>query len=128
MAAIEFAIVTPLLLTFLFGIIAYGVFFGAVHSVQQLAASSARVAMGGLDEEERQDLVADYVSDVLDEGGILAADHVDVVVTASEANSDSLVVSVSYDASELPVWNLYEGLPLPERTITRTSLIRLGGY
>ncbi|MEQ9316744.1 MAG: pilus assembly protein [Henriciella sp.] len=128
LAAIEFAIITPLLLTFVFGIIAYGVFFGAAHSVQQLAANSARAAMGGLDNEERQALVSEYVTASLAEGGLLAPDHLDVVVQASEEDTSSIIVSVSYDASELPVWNLYQGLPLPERMITRKSVIRVGGY
>ncbi|MEM5515968.1 TadE/TadG family type IV pilus assembly protein [Henriciella sp. AS95] len=127
-AAIEFAIVVPLLLLFVFGIIAYGVYFGAAHSVQQLAANSARAAMGGLDMEERQELVHAYVTTALEEGGLLLDDHVGIQVSANEERSDFLVVTVSYDASELPVWNLYNGLPMPEKTITRTSLIRAGGY
>ena len=127
-AAIELAIISPVLLLFIFGIIAYGVYFGAAHSVQQLAANSARAAMGGLDMNERQKLVDTYVATALEQGGLLLGDHLSVDVSSNEDRSDFVVVTVTYDATELPVWNLYQGLPLPEKTITRTSLIRAGGY
>lgn len=127
-AALEFAIISPVLMMFVFGIIAYGIFFGAAHSVQQLAADSARIAIGGLNEEERQKLVSDYVSSAVPRAGLLASDHLEVVIEDVEGDADSILVSVSYDASELPIWNIYAGLPIPEKTITRQSLIRLGGY
>ena len=127
-AAVEFAIIAPLMLFMLFGITAYGVFFGAAHSVQQLAANSARVAMGGVDNEERQSLVADYVANSVPQDGLLLADKLDVAVSEAEDNPGYILVTVTYDANDLPIWNLYNGLPLPERTIVRQSIIRAGGY
>ena len=119
LAAIEFAIVAPLMLFMLFGITAYGVFFGAAHSVQQLAANSARVAMSGVDNEERQSLVADYVANAVPRDGLLLADKLDVDVSEAEDSPGYILVTVTYDANDLPIWNLYNGLPLPERTIVR---------
>ena len=47
-AAIEFAIVAPIFFLMVFGMLAYAIYFGVVHSVQQLAADAARVSVGGL--------------------------------------------------------------------------------
>ncbi|QYJ01642.1 pilus assembly protein [Thalassovita mediterranea] len=127
-SAVEFAIVTPVLLFLLFGIIAYGIFFGAVHSVQQLAANSARAAISGLDLAERQALVEQHLASSLADGGLLTRDAVSVSVETLEDDSSYLRVVVAFDASDLPVWNLYSGLPLPEKTIRREAIIRAGGY
>ncbi|HIG22574.1 MAG TPA: pilus assembly protein [Henriciella marina] len=127
-SAVEFAIVTPVLLFLLFGIIAYGIFFGAVHSVQQLAANSARAAISGLDLAERQALVEQHLASSLPDGGLLTRDAVSVSVETLEDDSSYLRVVVAFDASDLPVWNLYSGLPLPEKTIRREAIIRAGGY
>lgn len=127
-AAIEFAIVAPVMLFLMFGMIAYGVFFGAVHSVQQLAANSARAAMGGFDLAEREVLVREHVAAVVASDNLLHEPYLGVVVEPVEGQADFLRVTVTYDASELPIWNLYGGLPLPEKTITRSSVIRTGGY
>lgn len=127
-SAVEFAIVAPVLLFLLFGIVAYGIFFGAVHSVQQLAANSARAAIAGLDLDERRSLVEAHVAATVSGGGLLARDALAVEVAPIEGNETFLKVTVTFDASHLPVWSLYEGLPLPETTIRREAIIRNGGY
>ena len=127
-AAVEFAIIAPVLMLVLFGIIAYGIFFGVAHSVQQQASNSARAAMGGLNSAERQALVEAYVETYLERDGLLIAEHLTVEVEPLEGDETIMAVRVSYDAAELPVWNLYNGLPPPERIIERQSLIRTGGY
>lgn len=48
-AVIEFAILTPVYLLLLTGMLAYGIYFGAAHALQQLAADAARTAIAGLD-------------------------------------------------------------------------------
>lgn len=127
-AAVEFAIVAPVLLMILFGIIAYGIFFGAANSIQQLAASGARAAMGGLDIEERQDLVDAYVEAYLADDRLIRREHLTVSVEALEHDETLMAVSVRYDASHLPLWNVYAGFPPPEKIIQRRALIRTGGY
>ncbi|RIJ24354.1 pilus assembly protein [Henriciella barbarensis] len=127
-SAVELAIVAPVLLFLLFGIIAYGVFFGAVHSVQQLAANSARAAIGGLDLVERRSLVERHVAASINEGGLLSREALTVSVEPLNEDPSYLRVVVDFDASQLPVWNLYTGLPLPEKNIRREAVIRAGGY
>jgi hypothetical protein len=43
------------------------------------------------------------------------------------ADGSQFVVSVSYDASSLPIWGLFHGIHMPGKTIRRQSTIRLGG-
>ena len=52
-AALEFAVVLPVFLAVMLGILAYGIYFGAVHSAAQLAADAARASVAGLSDDER---------------------------------------------------------------------------
>ena len=60
-AAVEFAILAPVYLMMLCGMLAYGLYFGAAHSLQQLAADAARISIAGLDGAERDRLVGSYL-------------------------------------------------------------------
>lgn len=126
-AAIEFAILAPIFLMFLFGMIAYGIYFGASHSIGQISADAARVALAGLTETERQSLVNDFIARNADGYIFVDVDHVSVSAHNSVADGTQFVVAVSYDAHDLPMWNLLSGLPLPQSTIFRQSTIRVGG-
>lgn len=126
-AAIEFAILAPIFLLFLFGLIAYGIYFGASHSIGQLSADAARVALAGLTETERRTLVSNFIT--RNANGYMFVDRQRITVDAHDSTVDGtqFVVSVSYDAENLPIWNLMSGLPLPRTTILRQSTIRIGG-
>lgn len=126
-SAIEFAIVAPVFILLVFGMIAYGIYFGAMHSVQQIAADAARTAIAGLDQAERKTLAQRYID--LNADGYVFIDRRKLVVDVKDSDKDSeqFVVALRYDAAELPIWNLLPVLPLPEKTITRSSTIRVGG-
>lgn len=126
-AAIEFAIVAPIFLMLLFGMIAYGIYFGAAHSVQQLAADAARTAIAGLDNEERESLVSSFVENNADNYTFISSDKVAFLFQENPADVNQFTVQVRYDASHLPIWNIFAGLPLPGKTILRTTTIRIGG-
>ncbi len=51
-AAIEFAILRPLMIVMLMSMVVYGGWMWLAQSVQTLATESARVAVGGLDRAE----------------------------------------------------------------------------
>jgi Flp pilus assembly protein TadG len=125
--AIEFAMLAPLFILLLLGMVAYGVYFGASHSVQQIAADAARTAISGLNQQERQSLVDGFVQ--RNAGGYPFIDPQDLSVSAQDSNADAsqFVVSVRYDARGLPIWNLLSDLPLPATVIARQSTIRIGG-
>jgi Flp pilus assembly protein TadG len=42
-SAVEFAMLAPLFILLLLGMVAYGIYFGASHWVQQIAADAARM-------------------------------------------------------------------------------------
>lgn len=126
-AAVEFALVMPVFVLLMFGMIAYAVFFGAAHSVQELAADSARVAVAGLDDTERKQLVSTYISN--NGGGYIFLDPVKLSFTVGTAVNDpnQLAVSVTYDSTNLPIWALLPTYLLPDSVITRRVSIRMGG-
>ena len=117
----------PVFILFLFGMIAYGIYFGASHSVQQIAADAARTAIAGQSAAERRTIVADFVSQ--NAAGYPFIDLGKLTVSAQDSTSDGnqFNVQVSYDARNLPIWNLLPDLPLPGTTIVFRSTIRVGG-
>ena len=126
-AAVEFAIISPLFLLLLFGMIAYGIYFGASHSVQQIAADAARTAVAGLDAAERTALALDYVERNGDGYPFIDSSKLTVQAAADPADPNQFVVRLRYDARDLPVWNLFADLPVPGTMIVRRSSIRIGG-
>lgn len=126
-SAVEFALLSPLFLLLLFGLIAYGIYFGASHSLQQIAADAARTAVAGLDEEERQELVAGFITRNGAGYPFIDPKRMTIAATDSAADGSEFVVSLGYDARDLPIWNLLTGLPLPDTTIAKQTKIRIGG-
>ncbi len=125
--AVEFAILAPLYLLLLLGITAYGIYFGASHSIQQIAADAARTAIAGIDQAERQSLAAQFVGRNAGTYSFVDADAVRVQVRDNPQDAAQFMVTVTYDAENLPIWGLLPALPLPSQTISRTSTIRIGG-
>ncbi len=126
-SAVEFALLAPLFIFLLLGMVAYGIYFGASHSLQQISADAARTAVAGLDAAERQALVDRFIA--ANAAGYPFIDALKLTVAANDSAADAnqFVVSVTYDARELPIWNLFSALPLPDTTIARRSTIRIGG-
>lgn len=125
--AVEFAMIAPIFIAFMLGMTAYGIYFGAAHSVQQLSADAARVALAGISEAERKELVARYIQQNSADYLFIRTEAVVANVSANATDPSQSNVSISYDARSLPIWNLYPPLPLPGQTISRTATIRIGG-
>ena len=126
-SAVEFAIIAPVFLFMIAGMLAYGIYFGAANSVQQAAAEAARASIAGLDDDERRELATAAVNAALTDDGLLQSVHAKIDVTSDPARPDTFNVIISYDASFLPIWDLGPPLPLPSPTIRRTSTVRVGG-
>lgn len=126
-AAVEFALLLPLYLFLLLGMTAYGIYFGAAHSVQQLSADAARRAVAGLSPEERQQMARQFIE--RNAAGYLFIDLDKLTVSVGDSGNDAgqFDVILSYDARDLPIWGLWERLPMPDQTILRRSTIRMGG-
>ena len=125
--AVEFAMLAPLFILLMLGMVAYGIYFGASHSVQQIAADAARTAIAGESASERRTLVQAFVA--ANAGAYPFVDPRRLTIDArdSAADPNQFDVSVRYDARNLPIWNLLAGLPMPDVTISRSSTIRMGG-
>lgn len=126
-ALLEFALLTPVFLLMLVGLIAYGLYFGAAHSVQQLAADAARTSVRGLSPAERDALVGRYLSANAGAYPLLDAGQLRYDIGDKPGDPDQYLVTLRYDAANLPIWNLEIPLPLPSRLITFAATVRRGG-
>jgi Flp pilus assembly protein TadG len=109
-AAVEFALVGPLLMLMLMGMFTYGGYFLTAHTVQQFANDAARAAIAGLDDEERLAMAEQSLRAALSAQGHMRGDLASVDV---RRQGEVLAVDVVYDASEEIYWavhNLVNGL------------------
>jgi Flp pilus assembly protein TadG len=127
-AAIEFAIVGPLFFMVLLGVLIFAIYFGTVHSVQQLAAEAARATVQGLSETERAELAQNQVKSIVGSYPLIDPNYLTVSAATSPGDANLFSVSISYDASRSIVF-AFEGLiPMPPKTIARSAVVRRGGY
>lgn len=123
-AAIEFAIVGPVLILLMMGIFTYGGYFLTAHTVQQMANDAARSAIAGLDDEERlmlarESALASLANQAHMRGGLARVDL--------RRDGATIAIALTYDASEDLYWSFDSLLPVPAPQISRTATIRLGG-
>ena len=127
-SVVEFALVLPVFILVMLGIIAYGIYFGATHSVAQLAADAARASIAGLSDQERVRIVTEHVQRNAGQYALIDAGSVTVDAGPIAGDVTQFKVAVVYDASRLPIWTLGPILPLPSQTIRRVAVIKRGGY
>jgi Flp pilus assembly protein TadG len=125
-SAVEFAILMPVFLLLVFGIIVFGSYLAMVHGVQQLAAEAARRSIAGLNDAERVSLAAGYVSANAASYPLIAANRLTVVSATSGSNV--FVVTVDYDASQSFIYALPTFVPMPPSRIERSAAIPFGGF
>ena len=126
-SAIEFALIAPVFLLLLMGMIAYGIYFGAAHSVQEIASDAARTAVAGLNSTERQQLAQDFIDKNAGNYSFVDGKKLTVKVGDNVKNPNQFNVEVSYDATQLPIWNMFPDVIMPSSTIVKTTAIRIGG-
>ncbi len=124
-AAVEFAILGPVLVLLLLGIVVYGGYFLMAHSVQQLANDAARAALGGLSDSERQQLAANCLANELHTYDFL---NPKLVQLAYADQSQVMTVNIAYDASGSPLWALNGVIPMPSPSIVASASVQVGGY
>lgn len=125
-AAVEFAIVSPLFFLALLSMIAYGIYLSAAHSVQQLAADAARTAVAGMSDTERKSLVTDFISRSMVDSTLLDKSKLTATAQADPNNPNQFTVALTYDASNLPIFNLFT-YAMPSSQIKRFATVRVGG-
>jgi Flp pilus assembly protein TadG len=127
-SAIEFAIVFPLFLLIVLGILVYAIYFGVVHSVQQLAAEAARASVAGISQGERTTLAEQHVQRAIPSYPLVDANSLKVAAAQSVSDPNLFSVDLTYDASKLTIFVLEGLLPLPPKEIRRQAIVRRGGY
>ncbi|TCM47420.1 Flp pilus assembly protein TadG [Rhizobium sp. PP-F2F-G48] len=126
-AAIEFAMLAPLFICMLFSMVGWGFYLGACHSLQQIAADTARSAVAGLSATERTTLATGYATSQATAGyALINQARLTVQVADDAAVANQFTVKLTYDASDLPIWNLMT-FAMPSPTIVRSTTIRIGG-
>lgn len=118
--------VAPLFIVLLLTTIAYGIYLSTAHALQQMAADAARTAVAGVSTGERIALATDFIRTVSLNDPFIKRDSLGIDVKPDPANSDRFSVTLTYDARNLPIWQLYS-FALPDPTIRRASTIRIGG-
>jgi Flp pilus assembly protein TadG len=127
--AVEFALVAPIFILVVAGIIVFGIYFGMAHSVQQLAADAARASVAGLSTDERTTLARLEVTNSIASYAFLIPEKISVIAASNPVDANLFEVRVNYDASSSPIWAFSGIMPvMPPVQIERAAIIRRGGY
>jgi Flp pilus assembly protein TadG len=126
-AAVEFAMLLPLFLTLVFGIVVFGSYLTMVHGVQQLAAEAARSSVAGMSDSERSSIATSYVTANVGTYPLILPNNISVNAATSASDPNVFVVTVSYNASGMFIYSL-PFVPAPPSTIVRSAAIPYGGF
>lgn len=126
-SAVEFALVAPVFLVMLFGILVYGQYLSLVHSMQQLAAQAARQSLAGLDTAERSSLAQAYLAENAQFYPMIDTSRLSMAAAPESADPGVFVVTVSYDTRNT-LFDLFPNFIAPPDTISESAAIERGGY
>lgn len=127
MAAVEFALLAPLLLMILFGVVVFSLYLTTWLGVAQAAAEGARASVAGLDAGERQSLATQRVQAVI-AGYAPLLDTSAVEITYPAAGAGLFSVRVSYPLTALDLAKYAPLAPVPAIAPARTATVTTGGY
>ncbi|MEQ8480153.1 MAG: pilus assembly protein [Hoeflea sp.] len=126
-SAVEFAIIFPLFVLVTLSMIGYGIYLSTATSIQQVAADAARTAIAGLTLDEREELATGFVRSALKHRAFIDPEKMETRVFEDPANAGRLTVQLDYDATSLPIWNLFTYAMPNSEVISRSSVVRIGG-
>lgn len=124
-AAVEFAIIGPVLFLLMTGVFTYGGYFLTAHTIQQLANDAARASIAGLDDEERLALARDAMQAGIANQSFMRGELSRLELTRQGA---AISLAVTYDAGEDVYWAFQTLIPAPPSTISRNATILMGGF
>ena len=127
-AALEFALVTPVFLCMVIGMICFGFYLTFLHELQELSSAAARSSVAGLSEAERDSLAQQFVTNAIARSSILNATDLTVTTATSGTPADNYSVTVSYSLAHTPVPMLASLIAIKLPNISRTSTVVFGGY
>jgi Flp pilus assembly protein TadG len=123
-ALIEMAMVLPVLMLLIMGIIVFGEWLACANALQQSANEGARASLSGLSQEERALTARQTVTDSLSH-----YDGIDQrkVVVGVQDDGATVNVTVNYDMSDQPVMKL-PFVPIPDKIVSRSAAVRLSNF
>lgn len=128
-AALEFALLAPALLTLVFSIIIYSIYFTALIGVRQAAAEGARAAVAGLSSGERVTLATTRAKEVIDTYGSMLGGKAEPDIDAGPGTTaGTFTVKVTYDMSASPIMRYAGFVPLPDKDVVASVTVTNGGY
>jgi Flp pilus assembly protein TadG len=127
-AALEFAIVAPVLLLMLIGMVCFGAYLVYLHELQELASSAARASIAGLNEAERDSLAKQFVSSAISNSVLLRAADLTVTTATSGSPPVYYAVTLAYSLNDTPIPLLAGFVNFNAAAITRTSTVQFGNY
>jgi Flp pilus assembly protein TadG len=120
-ALIEFALLSPILIVLLVGMLGYGQYFLTAYTLQQLANDAARAAIVGQTRTERETLARTSVTQGLTKAAVAKPDEVS---SAVEESDNRVTVTLSVDTRALSL--LRSGLvPMPDPVIERRAVAQV---
>lgn len=123
--AVEFALLCPVLVVLLMGIVSYGSWLWLAQSMQGIASEAARASIAGVSDAEREALARAEVA--VHTPGLFQVAPSDVVVEV-DTDATQLTVRLSYDSTRHPLMHAATLLPRPPQTVQAVAVVRTGGY
>ncbi len=128
LAALEFALVTPLMLFMVLAMICFGTYLTFIHELQELSSSAARSSVAGLNEAERNSMAQQFIANAVARSAILNPNDLTVQTATSGTPPTDYSVTVNYSLKDTPIPMLAQLISVPVGNISRTSTIEFGGY
>lgn len=130
-ATLEFVFLAPALLTLIFGIMVYSIYFAASVGVRQAASDGARAAVAGLYPQERTNIATQGATAVIEKYRSVLGTTANPVITTVAGTGTALgtfTVTVSYDMTNTPIMRYINFIPMPSKIITASVTVTNGGY
>jgi Flp pilus assembly protein TadG len=124
-AAVEFAMIAPVVATLLFGVVGFSMLFSIYNAVEQIAAEAARAGIAGLTSTEQSQLAVSYVNGAIASYGFLDPTKVTVAPTSL---SNTFEVTISYDMSGSFIFGLGGVFANMSPMIVRSATVQTSGF
>jgi len=121
--AVEFALVLPLLLSILFGIISFGQYFAIANSLQQFAAEAARYSVSEPFLADREGRATSFLTSPGGRFSFLNASHISADIDMIEGTMPAIQITLTYDLSGTAVEVADSFLNIGITDITRSSYL-----
>ena len=120
--AVEFALVLPLLLSIVFGIICFGQFFAIANSLQQLSAEAARASVAEITMVDRVNTASAFIDNADERFSFLGGGNISPTVTSFD-DPPAIMISLEYNLAGSAVELASDFLGLNIGSITRSSYL-----